>query len=74
VTLALIAIGGTIFVTVALFAGIVWLVDRKAKAELESEGAHEAIRKLRAAAEADARARERIARDGLLADDGHRRD
>ena len=70
----LLAIGGAIVAIIALFAGVVWLAERKAKAELESEGAHEAIRKLREAVEADARARERIARGELLQDDGHRRD
>lgn len=70
----LLAIGGAIVAIIALFAGVVWLAEHKAKAELESEGAHEAIRKLREAVEADARARERIARGELLQDDGHRRD
>ena len=70
----LLAIGGAVVAIIALFAGVVWLAERKAKAELESEGAHEAIQKLREAVEADARARERIARGELLQDDGHRRD
>ncbi len=73
-TAALLAIAGTVVATIALFAGVIWLAERKARAELESEGAHEAIRKLRAAVEADVRARERLARGELLNDDGHRRD
>lgn len=72
--MALLAIFGTVVGTLGLFAGIIWLAERKAKAELESEGAYEAIRKLREAVEADARGRERIARGELLQDDGHKRD
>ena len=72
--MALLAIFGTVVATLGLFAGIIWLAERKAKAELQSEGAHEAIRKLRQAVEADSRARERIARGELLQDDGHKRD
>jgi len=72
--MALLAVLGTVIATVALFAGVIWLAERKAKAELQSEGAYEAIRKLREAVEADNRARERIARGELLQDDGHRRD
>jgi len=57
-----------------VFVGIVWLAERKAKAELKAELDHEAIIRLRDAIEADARGRERIARGELLHDDGHKRD
>jgi hypothetical protein len=68
------AIGGAILAIIGVFAGVIWLAERKAKAELKAELDHEAIIRLRASLEADARGRERIARGELLADDGHRRD
>jgi hypothetical protein len=68
------AIGGAILAIVGVFAGVVWLAERKAKAELNAELDREAIVRLRASLEADARGRERIARGELLHDDGHRRD
>ena len=57
-----------------LFAGIVWLAERKAKAELLEEQRDEELRRLQDAIEADVRARERISRGELLQNDGHRRD
>ena len=68
------AIGGAILAIVGVFAGVVWLAERKAEAELKAELDREAIERLREAIEADKRARERIARGELLHDDGHRRD
>ena len=68
------AIGGAILAIVGVFAGVIWLAERKAKAELNAELDREAIERLREAIAADKRARERIARGELLHDDGHRRD
>lgn len=59
---------------VGAFAAVIWLAERKGKAELREEQRDEEMRRLRAAVEADARARERIARGELLQNDGHRRD
>ncbi len=59
---------------VGAFVAVVWLAERKGKAELREEQRDEEMRRLRAAVEADARARERIARGELLQNDGHRRD
>ena len=59
---------------VVAFAAVIWLAERKGKAELREEQRDEEMRRLRAAVEADARARERIARGELLQNDGHRRD
>ena len=70
----LLAIGGAVVTIIAVFAGVVWLAERKAKAELREELDREAIERLRNAIAADARGRERIARGELLNDDGHRRD
>lgn len=70
----LLAIGGAVVAIIAVFAGVVWLAERKAKAELREELDREAIERLRNAIAADARGRERIARGELLNDDGHRRD
>ena len=67
------AIGGAILSILGVFAGVVWLAERKAKAELTAELDREAIERLREAIQADNRARERIARGELLHDDGHRR-
>jgi hypothetical protein len=66
--------GGFVLAVVALFGGIIWLAERKAKAELWKERLDEDMANLRKTIEADARARERIARGELLHDDGHRRD
>ena len=68
------AIGGAILSILGVFAGVVWLAERKAEAELKAELDREAVERLREAIEADKRARERIARGELLHDDGHRRD
>jgi hypothetical protein len=68
------AIGGAILSIVGVFFGVIWLAERKAKAELNAELDREAIERLREAIAADKRARERIARGELLHDDGHRRD
>jgi hypothetical protein len=68
------AIGGAILGIVGVFFGVIWLAERKAKAELNAELDREAIERLREAIAADKRARERIARGELLHDDGHRRD
>jgi hypothetical protein len=68
------AIGGAILGIVGVFFGVIWLAERKAKAELNAELDREAIERLREAIEADKRARERIARGELLHDDGFRRD
>ena len=70
----LLAIGGAVVAIIGVFAFVVWLAERKAKAETRAELDREAIERLRNAIEADARARERIARGELLNDDGHRRD
>ena len=68
------AIGGAILSILGVFAGVVWLAERKAEAEIKAELDREAVERLREAIEADKRARERIARGELLHDDGHRRD
>ena len=68
------AIGGAILGIVGVFFGVIWLAERKAKAELNAELDREAIERLREAIAADKRARERIARGELLNDDGFRRD
>lgn len=68
------AIGGVVVTIIALFAGIVWLAERKSEAEVKQEQSDEALRRLRDAIEADARGRERLARGELLHDDGHRRE
>ncbi len=70
----LLAIGGVVGAIVLLFFGIIWLAERKAKAELREEQRGENIVRLRRSIEADSRARERLARGELLHDDGHRRD
>jgi len=57
-----------------VFVGVVWLAERKAKAELLEEQRREDDERLREAIEADARSRERIARGELLANDGFKRD
>jgi uncharacterized membrane protein len=69
----LIAIGGFVAAIAALFWGLMWTVDRKAKTELELERHAYELDRLRASIEADARARERFARGELLQDDGHKR-
>jgi CHASE3 domain sensor protein len=74
VTFGLLFVFGVVVATLALFAGVVWLAERKADAETKVDQHEEAVRRLRAAIEADARGRERIARGELLNDDGHRRD
>jgi hypothetical protein len=68
------AIGGAILAIIGVFAGVIWLAERKARAEVRQELDIEAIIRLRTAIEADARARERIARGELFNDDGHKRD
>ena len=70
----LLAVGGAVVAIIALFAGVVWLAERKAAAELREELDREAIERVRAALEADARERGRIDGGGLLQNDGHRRD
>ena len=70
----LLAIGGAVVAILALFAGVVWLAERKAAAELKLDLSDEANERLRNAIEADARGRERIARGELLNNDGYRRD
>lgn len=70
----LIAVGGFVVFTLALFWGLMWTVDKKALAELKLEQQANDLDKLRASIEADVRARERFARGELLQDDGHRRD
>jgi Flp pilus assembly protein TadB len=57
-----------------VFAGVVWLAERKGKAELLEEQRREDDERLRLAIEADARSRERIARGELLQNDGFKRD
>jgi uncharacterized membrane protein len=68
------AIGGAILAIVGVFFGVIWLAERKGKAELREEQHDEELRRLQDAIEADARARERIARGELLQNDGFRRD
>jgi hypothetical protein len=68
------AIGGAILAIVGVFFGVIWLAERKAKAELREEQRDEELRRLQDAIEADVRARERIARGELLQNDGFRRD
>jgi hypothetical protein len=58
----------------SVFVGVVWLAERKAKAELREEQRDAEMQRLRDAIEADVRGRERIARGELLHDDGHKRD
>lgn len=65
---------GVVLLGVGAFVAIVWLAERKAKAELMEQQYYDDLRRLKDALDADARARERIDRDGLLQDDGHRRD
>lgn len=65
---------GVVGLGILAFAGIIWLAERKGKADLRQEQRDEDLRRLRDAIEADARARERFARGELLKDDGHRRD
>jgi hypothetical protein len=65
------AIGGAI---VGVFFGVIWLAERKGKAELREELRDEELRRLQDTIEADVRARERIARGELLQNDGFRRD
>jgi len=64
----------TLALGIGAFIGVVWMAERKGRAELAQEQRDEELRRLREVVEADARARERIARGELLADDGHRRD
>jgi uncharacterized membrane protein len=68
------AIGGAILAIIGVFFGVIWLAERKGKAELREEQRDEELRRLQDAIEADARARERIARGELLQNDGFRRD
>jgi uncharacterized membrane protein len=68
------AIGGAILAIVGVFFGVIWLAERKGKAELREEQRDEELRRLQDAIEADVRARERIARGELLHDDGFKRD
>lgn len=68
------AIGGAILSIIGVFFGVVWLAERKGAAELREEQRDEELRRLQDAIEADARARERIARGELLQNDGFRRD
>ena len=68
------AIGGAILAIIGVFAGVVWLAERKGAAELQEEQRDEELRRLQDTIEADARARERIARGELLQNDGFRRD
>ena len=65
---------GALAAVAGVFAGVVWLAERKMAAEIRSEQRDEDLRRLQDAIEADARARERIARGELLQNDGHRRD
>jgi hypothetical protein len=61
----------------AFFAGafaLYWRARRDGVKALRQEQQDEEMRRLRAAIEADARARERFARGELLQNDGHRRD
>lgn len=59
---------------VAAFAAIIWIADRRGRAEQMRKELEEAQRRLKDAIEADARGRERIARGELLSNDGYRRD
>jgi hypothetical protein len=68
------AIGGAILAIIGVFFGVIWLAERKGKAELREELRDEELRRLQDTIEADVRARERIARGELLQNDGHRRD
>jgi hypothetical protein len=68
------AIGGAILAIIGVFFGVIWLAERKGKAELREEQRDEELRRLQDAIEADVRARERIARGELLQNDGFRRD
>jgi hypothetical protein len=68
------AVFGVVLAIIALFGGVVWLAEHKAKAELLEEQRREYDERLRKAIEADSLARERIARGELLQNDGHRRD
>lgn len=67
-------ISSTVFLGITALIGIIWLADRKGRAELQKEQHNETMRRLREAIEADSRNRERIARGELLQDDGFRRD
>jgi hypothetical protein len=69
-----IAIGGAILAIIGVFFGVIWLAERKGKAELREEQRDEELRRLQDTIEADVRARERIARGELLQNDGFRRD
>jgi hypothetical protein len=68
------AIGGAIISIIGVFAGVIWLAERKGASELLEEQRDEELRRLQDTIEADVRARERIARGELLQNDGHRRD
>jgi hypothetical protein len=68
------AIGGAIISIIGVFAGVIWLAERKGASELREEQRDEELRRLQDTIEADVRARERIARGELLQNDGHRRD
>lgn len=70
----LLAILGFLGALSALLWGLMWMVDKKALAELKLEQREHDLAKLRAAIDADVRGRERIARGELLQDDGHKRD
>lgn len=70
----LLAIGGAVVAIVAVFAGVVWLAERKGAALEREEQRNAEMQRLRDALEADSRARERLARGELLQDDGFRRD
>lgn len=59
---------------VGAFGAIIWIAERRGRAEQIRRELEEAQRRLRDAVEADARGRERIARGELLNDDGYRRD
>lgn len=65
---------GALAAVAGVFAGVVWLAERKMAAEIRSEQRDEYLRRLQDAVDADARGRERIARGELLQNDGHRRD
>lgn len=56
------------------FAVVVWLAERKGRAELQKEQHDAEVRRLHDAVEADAAVRRDIAAGRLLEDDGHRRD
>ena len=70
----LLAVGGFVVATLALFWRLMWNVGKKALAELGLAQKEHDLQKLREAIAADARGRERIARGELLQDDGHKRD